>query len=254
MTLLTKFDARIVRDNNYRLSPYYLPSYCDPRATMTRLCWLLHTNPHLSELRISGLVFKDDRDVCLFTTALSDLSCLWMLKLSASYWEGTSLSLPVAIVLGCPARLRRLTMALRAYNFSDDSTVASHYREMAPGGLQSWELRGQKYDLTINPTKAKLLTNLGILELRGQKYDLTINPTKAKLLTNLGILDFKDLDEVLSESELRTIAAHCPSIRTFVAPTIGVVEDIGLLAKDLASSCRELDRLGHQESTRSADL
>ncbi|KAG0375103.1 hypothetical protein BGX24_009538 [Mortierella sp. AD032] len=188
MTLLTKLEVRLDREESYRSCPYYLPSYHDPRSSMRQLCWMLLVNPNLLDVNVSGLAFKDDRDVRLFTTALSGLTRLTTFELSAVYWKGDRMHLGEAIVFCCPPTLSVLRMSLKEYELSQDLTITSLYRDEAPGSLQPWEWDDQECDLPTTPVRNE------------------------NVLSNLRVLVFKEMDEVLSEMELRAITDHTARI------------------------------------------
>ncbi|KAK3838882.1 MAG: hypothetical protein J3R72DRAFT_180699 [Linnemannia gamsii] len=230
MTLLTKLDVRLDREESYRSCPYYLPSYHDPRSSMRQLCWMLLVNPNLLDVGVSGLTFKDDRDVRLFTTALSGLTRLTTFELSAVYWKGDRMHLGEAIVFCCPPTLSVLRMSLKEYELWEDLTITSLYRYEAPGCLQPWEWDDQGCDLPTTPVRNE------------------------KVLSNLRVLVFKEMDEVLSEMELRAITDHCPNVHALMIPTVGEVNETRLLAEHIASSCSQLTNLSHQVNPESMQL
>ncbi|KAK3838875.1 MAG: hypothetical protein J3R72DRAFT_448093 [Linnemannia gamsii] len=230
VTLLIKLEVRIDREESYRSCPYYLPSYHDPRSSLTQLCWMLLVNPNLLDVDVSGLAFKDDRDVRLFTTALSGLTRLTTFELSAVYWKGDRMHLGEAIVFCCPPTLSVLRMSLKEYELWEDLTITSLYRYEAPGCLQPWGWSDQECGLPTTPVRNE------------------------EVLSNLRVLAFKEMDEVLSEMELRAITDHCPNVHVLVMPTVGEVKETRLLAEHVASSCSQLTNLSHQVNPESMQL
>lgn len=96
MTLLTRLKILInypYSDEEQGVCPYFLPTNRDPRATTTRICWLLQLNPRLTHVAIAGFVIKDNRDVLLLTTSVFGLNRLQDLHISARSYEPTKLDL-----------------------------------------------------------------------------------------------------------------------------------------------------------------
>lgn len=229
MRLLTRLKIVIdypSKTGKRSVCPYFLPTYRDPRATTTRICWLLQLNPHLTHVTIAEFVFKDNRDILLFTTSVFGLDRLQNLSISATYWRPTRLDLIPNIFFSCPPSLRVLYIGLREENRRDyDGVFTAEYQRLQPGELHSWELEDKECGLTAAPQRQEPLVHLTTLALR-------------------------ETDEFVDQRVMGSIMAHCPNLRNIAMPGTEETEgseNNGDLATAIARSCPKLHDLNYQD-------
>ncbi|KAF9537875.1 hypothetical protein EC957_007540 [Mortierella hygrophila] len=229
MTLLTRLEINIhypSKTGEQSVCPYSLPTYRDPRATTTRICWLLQLNPHLTRVTIAGLVFKDNRDTLLLTTSIFGLDRLQDLYISATYWEPTKLNLIPNIFFSCPPSLRVLSIDLFEEDRQDyDGVLTVEYQRLWPGRLHSWEVEVKECGLTAVPQRQEPLVRLTTLMLM-------------------------DTDEFVDQTAMGSILAHCPNLRNLKMPCTEKTEDNDdnkALATAVARSCPKLRDLTYQD-------
>ncbi|KAG0292772.1 hypothetical protein BGZ96_003703 [Linnemannia gamsii] len=210
--------------------PYLLPSYKDPRATLTQTCWLLNLNPHLLDLRLSGMGMKDQRDTRLLTRSILGLERLQNMRFDFIIWEENSEEMwsrmPVvavtatatrklasAIFFCCPPSLRTLYVERTEDSFWMDE-VTQEYGSLEPEQPQSWEMSSNDEEEL----------NLAVALPRLMKEP------KAHLTS----LQLWDLGDDLSEAEFREMLATCPNLTNIVIPTICSIKNPQQLAQDIA--------------------
>ncbi|KAG9068219.1 hypothetical protein KI688_011814 [Linnemannia hyalina] len=89
MTMLRKLELDFCEwgEHDDEQGSYFLPSYRDPKATITHACWIIESNPHLLDLKLDGILLKDHRDAHLLTRSISGLRRLQYLTLEIVQWE-----------------------------------------------------------------------------------------------------------------------------------------------------------------------
>lgn len=222
MTLLTKLDVDITVDVGLEKCLYHLRSYKDPRANATKVYWTLRLNPYLTHVTITGLAFKDTRDVRLLTTSIFGLASLQHLSVCGVFRTQSALRMGPNIFFSCPSSLQTLTLKLSEFfGFWHGASTHDYYR-LPPGSMDSWE----KED-----------------ELCG----LMTTPHRQEPLSNLTSLDLKCMEEAFSEQDFLSILQHCPNLCDIKIPDIRDVNDKCQLAKVIAGSCPKLTNLEYRD-------
>ncbi|KAF9156999.1 hypothetical protein BG015_008502 [Linnemannia schmuckeri] len=223
VTFLTKLEIDIAYFDGFVSCPYYLPSSKDPRATATHICWILRLNPHLTDIVISGLSLKDDRDVRLFSMSMVDLDRLQKLSLLMLTWkEMTRVRLAPTIFYCCPPSLPSLRLEIReedmsgyAFEFTDECCLQE------PGELLSWEKEDEEWGLTT------------IARRQGPLQHLTT-------------LDLKESEEIVPEADILSMLRHCPNLCELGMPNIDETKDADRLTAAIAESCPALNELTYR--------
>ncbi|KAF9156502.1 hypothetical protein BG015_004714 [Linnemannia schmuckeri] len=224
MTMLTKLNFFFGQQGEFEECPYYLPSYRDPKAIITQLCWLVSSNPHLLDLKLQGFIIKDDRDVRLLTRAISGLQRLQSLYVFFYQWEDwagpwTS-NVGIDLFFACPPTLRTWTVMTSELYEDDIDVFTDEYIQLPPGTLQSWERSDEESELTAATRR------------------------RQEPLLNLKTLTLGALGEETTEKDLRLVFQHCPNITTLDMPPLPFrTSDIRRLAQDIAQYCTKLSDL-----------
>ncbi|KAG0063850.1 hypothetical protein BGZ90_002489, partial [Linnemannia elongata] len=152
MTLLTKLDLHLgfptPPSSSDDRCPYSLPSSKDPRATLTQTCWLLDSNPHLLDLRLTSLVIKGRRDIRLLSRAVFGLKRLQEMKFETTTWSRdgagkylkATQGLAFAMFFACSPTLRRFYLEVKAEDTDLWKEVTEEYRRIGQEQPLSWEM------------------------------------------------------------------------------------------------------------------
>lgn len=214
MTLLTRIVIDIERTltlESVEICPYSLPSYHDPRATTTQVCWILRLSPHLQLVVLKGFIFKDNRDIVLFTTSIFGLEELQELSLSASYWTPVERPLAPTVFFSCPPSLQALDMTLYEY-YDQDGEYEDVYGVLDPREPKLWEKAGEECGLATSPRRQEPLVRLMNLDIKGVQEDV-------------------------SETDLLSMLQHCPNLCNLGLPRMDDIVDSSDLATAIAESC-----------------
>ncbi|KAG0276344.1 hypothetical protein BGZ95_007671 [Linnemannia exigua] len=225
MTLLTKLRFRVDYSKSYRYCPYLLPSFRDPKATLTYVCWIMTFNSHLQDLTLDSLIIKDQRDVRLLTTSIFRLKSLQRLSIvlcQKVYWEKPC-DLASTIFFCCPPSLQSFEIRLVEVTIQWYREMSGEYLAKEPGQLQLWETDDAECGLP------------------------TTTPRRQEPLMHLTRMDHSDVaDEGVSESDVRSMLAHCPNLTSISIPNLTDVKNIHCLARDIAQFCPKLSSLDHE--------
>ncbi|KAG0310444.1 hypothetical protein BGZ97_012557, partial [Linnemannia gamsii] len=206
----------------YKDCPYRLPKFCDPKATLTYICWIMDCNPHLQDVGLYKVLVSDQRDIRLLTTSIFGLKHLQrgVLELNYRDWEESAQSFRWApIFFGCcPPSVQCFQLELlhsdMYWNWPFDRRQAEPI----------WQKSDQDCGLLPITTMA---TNL---PLRGQEP-----------LTNLTKLMFLDLiEEIVPEEEFRSMLGQCPNLKHLTMPTVEPIRNPRDLAREIARLCPRL--------------
>jgi hypothetical protein len=229
MTLLTKLEINATRqpyDKNFANCPYYLPSYRDPKATTTQICWLLHLNPRLTHVTLSGLVFKDYRDVRVLTTSIHGLNQLQELSITACTWAEAKLRLGWNILFSCPATLRTLMLKFTRDYFDWEGIWTDDYIQTTPNDHHFWEVKDEACGLTD-----------------------TSLPRREEPLIFLTKLSLPRFNEGIVKEDILSMLRYCPNVSELTLPFLFEPGELGALARDIAVSCPKLKSLTHLDDS-----
>ncbi|KAK3814547.1 MAG: hypothetical protein JOS17DRAFT_760739 [Linnemannia elongata] len=229
MTMLTKLDLDFKEEWMCEECPYYLPSYRDPKATLTQACWILDSNPNLVDLTMRAVLLKDRRDALLLTTTLYRLRRLRALNLEFALWKTATESLIPKVVIdiffACPPSLRKLILASHFQNgYSQSRTFSIEYNEFEPGTLQSWEKPDADCGLATTTTMTMPRRHEPLLDLK----ELHLG----------GLGNF-------SGDELQSTLHHCPNLTTLHLPGLHDIDDIPRFGGEIARWCPKLSDLAN---------
>lgn len=221
MTLLTKLEIDYTAPTALTSCPYYLRSAKDPRASVTHTSWILHLNPRLTHVTISGLTFKNVRDLRHVTTSINDLGMLQELSIAATVYKSATLARTGSTIFySCPPSLCSLILDLQEDDVSGWSyEFTEEYYRLEPGELISWEEGDEERGLTTMPRRQAPLRHLTSLNLKGE--------------------------EIIPEADLISIMQHCPNLLNFGMPPIGETQDADQLAAAIVESCPALNELAY---------
>ncbi|KAK3831919.1 MAG: hypothetical protein J3R72DRAFT_243261 [Linnemannia gamsii] len=226
ITMLTSLEISINYIDDYHQScRYTLPSFEDPKATLTYICWIMDSNPHLVNVNLGGMYVKDERDIHLLATSIFGLKKLRQLHLIIAPWMASA---PLhrwatTFFFACPPLLQSLYLVVVYQAFAWCTPFACEYSETELGQLQSWELSEEVYGST------QLLRRQESLEHLTQLW-----------LWNLW-------EEDVSEDELRSILQHCPNLGDIMMHSVAEIENTRDLAKEVAKLCPKLNSVGHRD-------
>ncbi|KAG0378685.1 hypothetical protein BGX24_003125, partial [Mortierella sp. AD032] len=227
MTMLTSLEISIdYIDDCYQSCRYTLPSFKDPKATLTYICLIMDSNPHLVNVNLDGMYVKDERDIHLLATSIFGLKKLRQLHLIIAPWAASA-SLhrwASTFFFACPPFLQSLYLEVMYQDFDWCTPFACEYSKTELGQLQSWELSEEVYGST------QLLRRQESLEH----------------LTQLWLWDL--CEEDVSEDELRSILQHCPNLGDIIMHSVAEIENARDLAKEVAKLCPKLNSVGHRDS------
>ncbi|KAK5808262.1 hypothetical protein F5H01DRAFT_351702, partial [Linnemannia elongata] len=220
MTLLTRLEIDTTYIPGVMPCPYCLRSAKDPKASAAYICWILHLNPHLTHVTISGLAFKDVRDLRLVATSIFCLGKLQEVSLAATVWKSPTFArVGPTIFFSCPPSLRSLSLELQEDDISQwSSYYTEEYCRLEPGELLSWE-RGD------------------------EDCRLTTTPRRQGPLQYLTSLNLKEVEEFIPEAELISILQHCPNLLDFGLPDMSETQDAHQLAAAIVEACPALNKL-----------
>ncbi|KAK3814548.1 MAG: hypothetical protein JOS17DRAFT_446414 [Linnemannia elongata] len=225
MTLLTKLNFDLSERLKCEDCPYFLPSYRDPKAIITQICWIIDSNRHLLDVDLASILLKDRRDAHLLTRSISGLQKLQYLTLELVQWEGAPEGVMprvgTDIIFACSPTLREISITSKWEDPSESLVFMDEYIFSPPGTPQPWEKRDEECGLTTT-----MLTRKGFLE------DL-----KSLLLGHFF--------EETTEEDLRSMLRHCPNLTTVVMPAISEIHNIRQLASDVAEYCPRLSDLSN---------
>ncbi|KAF9931362.1 hypothetical protein FBU30_010397 [Linnemannia zychae] len=223
VTQLTKLKLSYSDDADVEACSYLHPSYRDPKAIITHICWIIDSNPHLLSLKLEGLIIKDYRDVRLLATSISKLYKLQKLSINVIRWQLNSSYIPsvgIDFFFACPSTLKSLRLISTQDQVVDSRVFTEEYINTLPGTLHSWERSDVECGLIATPRRLEPLVNLKILSLGG-------------------------LAEYPTESDFRLLIQHCPNLVDIEIPYIHGIGDISRLARDLAICCPGLQILSN---------
>ncbi|KAH7055131.1 hypothetical protein BKA57DRAFT_532818 [Linnemannia elongata] len=210
--------------------PYPVPSSEDPRATLTLICWLLDSNPHLLDLRLTCLVIKDRRDIRLLSRAVFGLKRLqeaqfeiirWNIDRAGKDLEATR-GLALAMFFACSPALRRFYLELKPEDADVWCEVTKEYRKNRQEQPLSWEMSEDNDDGDDGDGHEKK-DGLTIPWLRKEPMEH---------LTSLQLRHLKTRD--LSEAEFRSMLEHCPNLTTILVPPVHSIQHPQQLAQEIA--------------------
>lgn len=235
MALLTKLEFYFGEQGEFEECPYYLPSYRDPKAIITKICWIIESNPHLLDLQLNGFIIKDHRDARLLTRSVSGLQRLQNLHVFFYQWEewaGSWMSqVAIDLFFACPSTLRTCKVRSSELDESDLDVFTDEYIQLSPGTLQSWEKSDEECGLT------------------------TTTPRRQEPLLLLKSLSLGALDEGTTEEDIRSVFQHCPNITTLDMPPVpSVINDTRRLGQDIAQYCPKLSDLSFHAFGSGSDV
>ncbi|KAG0310219.1 hypothetical protein BGZ97_012709, partial [Linnemannia gamsii] len=235
MTLLTKLEFYFGEQGEFEECPYYLPSYRDPKAIITKICWIIDSNPHLLDLQLNGFIIKDLRDARLLIRSVSGLQRLQNLHVFFYQWEewaGPWMSqVAIDLFFACPATLRACKVRSSELDESDLDVFTDEYIQLSPGNLQSWERSDEECGLT------------------------TTTPRRQEPLLQLKSLSIGALDEGTTEEDIRSVFRHCPNITTLDMPPVpSKISDAQRLGQDIAQYCPKLSDLSFRSFGSGSDV
>ncbi|KAG0248108.1 hypothetical protein BGZ95_008218, partial [Linnemannia exigua] len=214
MTMLTKLNIATQYWCDYESYLYRLPSSRDPKATLTFICWILDSNPHLLDVVLDDLTIKDQRDVRLLTKSISGLKNLQRLALKTR--QGMTWKTPPDLILAyffcCPPSLRSVKI-----NLMYDK---SHWSDSTQAQLPLWEKDEVECGVPATiPRRQEPLAHLEILEVFNNRYH--------------GVF----------ESDIRSMLAHCPNLTDLGVSTLSGIRNAQDLAQDIAQLSPKLSRI-----------
>ncbi|KAK5807821.1 hypothetical protein F5H01DRAFT_352697 [Linnemannia elongata] len=237
MTLLTKLDLHLdfptPPSSSSDRCPYSLPSSKDPRATLTQTCWLLDSNPHLLDLRLTSLVIKGRRDIRLLSRAVFGLKRLQEMKFEATRWSRdeagkylkATQGLALAIFFACSPTLRKFYLEVKAEDTDLWKEVTEEYRRIRQEQPLSWEkTEDDDHDEVGDDGDGD--------ESRGELAVPRLRKEPMVHLISLQLGCLKDQD--LSEAEFRSMLEHCPNLTTILVPPIHSIQHPQQLAQEIA--------------------
>lgn len=224
MNLLTRLEIDFTDLTGLTSCPYYLRSAKDPRASVTHTCWILHLNANLTHITISGLAFKNVRDLRLVAASINSLDMLQDLSLAATVYNCPTLSrVGLTIFQSCPPSLRSLSLNLQEDNLSGWSyEFTEEFYRLEPGELLSWEKEEDERGLTTTARRQGHLPRLTSLNL-------------------------KEVEEIIPKADLIWILQQCPKLLDLGMPDIGETNDADQLAAAIVESCPALNELTCQD-------
>ncbi|KAK3831935.1 MAG: hypothetical protein J3R72DRAFT_454493 [Linnemannia gamsii] len=224
-TLLTKLELMFVEHDNFMSCPYYLPTYRDPKAIITHVCWIIDSNPHLLDLKLNGFIIKDCRDARLLTTSIFGLQKIKALSIEVTRWEDTPghtvPQVAVDIFFACPSTLQTLRIVSNEVDQSESEIFTEEYTTTVPGTPQLWE----KSDKACGWTPTSPL------------------PRRKGPLRGLKSLTLGNVDEQFTEQDLCTVLQDCPNLTYFNMPIISDLANIPRLAEQISQNCPKLSDL-----------
>ncbi|KAH7055120.1 hypothetical protein BKA57DRAFT_501655 [Linnemannia elongata] len=228
MTLLTKMDFDLSERLKCEDCPYYLPSYQDSKATITQVCWIIDSNPHLLDVTLTSVLLKDLRDARLLTRSISGLRKLEFLSLELTQWEGEVTPEGVMprvgtdIFFACSPTLREMSV-ISKWDDPNENLVFLDECVFNPWGtLQPWEKSDEECGLT------------------------TTTPTRQEPLEDLKSLLLGRFCEDTTEGDLRSMLRHCPNLTTLVMPAVSEIQNVRQLAKEGTEYCPRLTNLSSE--------
>ncbi|KAG0292773.1 hypothetical protein BGZ96_003704 [Linnemannia gamsii] len=237
MTLLTRLDLDLGYLEFSDDCPYLLSSCRDPRATLTQACWLLESNPLLTDLRLSNVLIKDQRDVRRLSRSISGLKQLQNAHFEFMRWADSGLSLNplVAMFLCCAPSLQTLFYEVTENDDSWINKVTDEYREHEPGGLHSWETHGYE-DLEVEWDEEEE-EEKALKIMASRRLDEPMN-----YLTSLQLWGYSYYEA--SGDEFRGMLALCPNLTDIVFPLLYVNRNHQQIAQEIARTlCPKLTTL-----------
>ncbi|KAF9120483.1 hypothetical protein BGX30_003139 [Mortierella sp. GBA39] len=237
MTQLTKLKINATRSRFHGACPYRLPSFSDPKAAVTFICWIMDCNPFLQDVDLMGVLIRDQRDIRLLTTALFGLKKLRRLRLYLEHWDtATTVCRWVQTFFGCcPSSVEVFEFRLCEMDF--DCTWGSKFTR-----LQRKE---------VVPVWQKSDQDCGLLPIAmGPLYPLRQEPLKN--LTRMILADLND--EIVLEEELRSVLEQCPNLTSITMPTVAPIRNPKRLAQDIALCCPKLESVDHANSLQSVEI
>ncbi|KAG0292774.1 hypothetical protein BGZ96_003705 [Linnemannia gamsii] len=235
MALLTKLEFYFGEQGEFEECPYYLASYKDPKSILTKICWIIESNPHLLDLQLNGFIIKDRRDARLLTRSVTGLQRLQNLQVFFYQWEewaGPWMSqVAIDLVFACPPTLRACKVGSSELDESDIDVFTDEYIQLSPGTLQSWEKSDVECGLT------------------------STTPRRQEPLLQLKSLSLGALDEGTTEEDIRSLFQHCPNITTLTMPPIpSDINDIQRLGQEIAQYCPKLSDLSFRAFGMGSDV
>lgn len=222
MTMLTKLDFHV--GEYCETCPYFLPSYQDPKAIITQICWIMDSNPHLLDLSLNGPTIKDRRDAHILIRSIFGLQKLQTLSVEMIRWEAATVVEPrvsINIFFACSSTLRKLNLVSHEEDHTENLELTQEYVFLPPGTLQSWEKSDEECGL------------------------MTTYPRQQEPLQYLKQLSLGHWDEGMTEEDLRSILQHCPNLTALVMPAIAEISDVRGLAGEIVQWCPKLNNLSN---------
>lgn len=235
LTLLTRLNFFFGQQGEFEGCPYYMPSYRDPKATITQLCWLIQSNPHLLDVKLQGFIIKDGRDAGLLTRTISGLQSLQNLLVFFYQWDewaGPWTSrIGVDLFLTCAPTLR--TGAVKTGELYDDDidVFTDEFVLLSPGDLQSWEKSDEECGLN------------------------TATPRREEPMLGLKTLSLGALAGETMEEDIRSVFRRAPNLTVLnISPIPSIISDVRRLAQDIAQYCPKLSDLSFHTLGEGAEV
>jgi hypothetical protein len=227
MTLLTKLKINADLPSLAEKCPYFLPSFKDPKATFTHICWIMDLNPNLLDVSLERVIVKDQRDIRLLATSIFGLKNLQILRLELyqrDNWEMPSDLVP-ALFFSCPASLRSLNLSLVEEGSCWEEPIFDEYLNTVQGELQPWEKDEVECQVpAVMPQRQEPLV----------------------CMTRLELSDARDVG--MTESQFLSMLAHCPNLTHLAIPKQTGIKDVDHLAEEIAQLCPKLSSVRNANS------
>ncbi|OAQ23828.1 hypothetical protein K457DRAFT_1867970 [Linnemannia elongata AG-77] len=246
MTLLTKLDLHLgfpTPSSSSDPCPYSLPSSKDSRATLTQTCWLLDSNPHLLDLRLTRLTIRYRRDIRLLSRAVFGLKRLQEAKFELLRWNEdgaerdlwATRGLALAMFFACSPALRKFHYEVMVDTDFRGEEARDEYLSMGQEQPMSWEMTEDNDDDEDGDEGDgdESRDELAVPRLRKEPV---------VHLTSLHLWNFEE--QYLSETEFRSMLEHCPNLTTILVPPIHSIQHPQQLAQEIAQQlCPKLTNI-----------
>ncbi|OAQ32001.1 hypothetical protein K457DRAFT_16886 [Linnemannia elongata AG-77] len=172
---------------------------------VTQVCWILHLNPNLIQVSISGIPTKDTKGLHVLAETISKLNRLEKLVLGLIGREVLWTLLAYSYFLACPRSIQALTVELEEPTFYDDGLERI---DTAVRNVTGWD---------FNHEGARELDNLTFLELENLVY--------------------------LTTEEVCEVFRDCPNLQHLMLPILGSQVDIVTVGRVVGKSCPKLTEI-----------
>ncbi|KAK3846475.1 MAG: hypothetical protein J3R72DRAFT_433888 [Linnemannia gamsii] len=214
MVNLTRLHLYLDHKKGSQPCPYLLPSCHNPRATIIQASWFIRLNPHLSSLRLAGLVIMDQQDVRLLTWTIHELAGLKTLEVELLAKKEEWFGIGSTLFFSCPSTVRKLTIGIgekpyppRADDAIPDTSLT--YILSNNAGDESW----------------------------------STTPRRQEHLAQLVDLTLWDMDSAASELDIITVLWHCRDVEKLQLPRMTGRDRIDAVATFIAEHFSKLRRL-----------